>query len=83
MYDCFIIGRSITSAQRLSRTLNRAGYKALVQKLPSGITGAGCGYVVRVPGNQIAAILEYLKSIEYAPIRVLCEFENGRMEEYR
>ena len=83
MYDCFIIGRSITSAQRLSRTLSRAGYRAEVQKLPSGIAGAGCGYVVRVAGSQIIAILKYLKSMEYGPVRVLCEFENGRVEEYR
>ncbi len=83
MYDCYIISRSITYAQRLSRMLNRAGYTAAVKKLPSGISGTGCGYAVRVPGGQIAAVLQYLKSIEYAPLKILCEFENGRVEEYR
>lgn len=82
MYDCFIISRSITTAQKLSRTLGKAGYKASVRKLPSGTADTGCGYSVRVPGGQIAEVLRHLKEIEYGPARVLCEYEDGRLEEY-
>ena len=83
MYDCLIIARSITTAQRLSRTLGSVGYRVSVRKLPSGLEGVGCSYSVYVPGSQITEILEYLNSIEYGPVRVLCEFENGRMEELK
>ena len=83
MYDCLIIARSITTAQRLSGTLNNVGYRVSVQKLPSGLEGAGCSYVVKAPGDQITGILEYLNSVEYGPVRVLCEFENGQVEEFK
>ena len=38
-----LLSRSITHAQRMSRTLERAGITARFFRPPMGLTGPGCG----------------------------------------
>ncbi len=52
---CGIILSSVTYALRAKEILLRYHIKALCEKLPSSVTGCGCGYGLRVYGDEQTA----------------------------
>ena len=49
MEEYLITARSVTQAQRMAQLLERRGVRAVVGRVPMGLTGKGCGYVLRQP----------------------------------
>lgn len=58
--SCGIIVSSVTYAIRAKEILLKYNIKALCEKLPSSITGCGCGYGLRVNTDEqnACALLE-------------------------
>mgnify|MGYP001161532792 CR=1 FL=1 len=57
---CGIILSSVTYAIRAKEILLRYNIKAMCEKLPSSVTGCGCGYGLRVYSDEptVCALLE-------------------------
>ena len=43
MEEYLITARSVTQAQRMAQLLERRGVRAVVGRVPMGLTGKGCG----------------------------------------
>ncbi len=77
---CYIVCKTLTNAQRMTRVLNKYGVHASVKRLPSELRELnGCGYAVRVDKKLLPNALEILK--DYNPTRVYVDGENGTFEE--
>lgn len=55
MEEYLITARSVTHAQRMAQALERRGLHTVVARAPMGLTGKGCGYVLRLRGREKAA----------------------------
>ena len=51
MEEYLITARSVTHAQRMAQVLERRGLRVAVARAPIGLTGKGCGYVLRLRGR--------------------------------
>ena len=60
MQGYYLECRSVTTAQRAARALDRCGYPARVTRLPSGVAG-GCGYAVRIRPHMASDARECLR----------------------
>ena len=62
MEEYLITARSVTQAQRMAQLLERRGVRAVVGRVPMGLTGKGCGYVLRLRGQtRTVAALRLLR----------------------
>ena len=48
MNHYLIVCRSVTYAQRMMRTLQRAALACHIMRIPQGLVPSGCGYAVRI-----------------------------------
>ena len=48
METYFILARSVTYAQRMQHSLERAGVRCRISRAPREMTDQGCAYVVRL-----------------------------------
>ncbi len=81
MEEYLITARSVTHAQRMAQTLERRGVRAVVARAPMGLTGKGCGYVLRLRGRErTAAALRLLREAGFAPAQVFCREDDGFRE---
>ena len=69
MEEYLITARSVTHAQRMAQALERRGVRAVVARAPMGLTGKGCGYVLRL-----------LREAGFAPAQVFCREDDGFRE---
>ena len=70
MEEYLITARSVTQAQRMAQLLERRGVRAVVGRVPMGLTGKGCGYVLRLRGQtRTAAALRLLREVKPTVIR--------------
>lgn len=68
MEEYLITARSVTHAQRMAQALERRGLHAAVARAPMGLTGKGCGYVLRLRGREkAAAAWRLLRELGFAP----------------
>jgi len=67
-----IMCRSLTYAQRVANTLERAGIPARILRSPAEISPRGCSYSVRVGSRQFSRTLTVLaqKKLPYLGIYV-------------
>ena len=67
-----IMCRSLTYAQRVAGTLERAGIPARILRSPAEISPKGCSYSVRVGGRHLSRTLTVLaqKRLPYLGIYV-------------
>ena len=86
MEEYLITARSVTQAQRMAQLLERRGVRAVVGRVPMGLTGKGCGYVLRLGGEartvgccQVAA-LRLLREAGFAPAQVFVRQDDGYSE---
>ena len=72
MEEYLITARSVTQAQRMAQLLERRGVRTVVVgRVPMGLTGKGCGYVLRLWGQtRTAAALRLLREAGFAPAQV-------------
>lgn len=76
-----LLCRSITHAQRMSRTLERAGITARFFRPPIGLTDRGCSYAVRVGGPYLPAAMGHLRAVNLLPTRIFYENGDGTFSE--
>ncbi|GHU60089.1 hypothetical protein FACS1894171_0080 [Clostridia bacterium] len=81
MCGCLFVCRSLTTAQRMSRLLERSGITAPVLRLPGIIDGSGCGYSVKVPEKRLGDALIVVKRAGISPAKVCMLFEDGTYKE--
>ena len=62
MEEYLITARSVTHAQRMAQALERRGVRAVVARAPMGLTGKGCGYVLRLRVRRRASALHKTRS---------------------
>ena len=70
MEEYLITARSVTQAQRMAQLLERRGVRAVVGRVPMGLTGKGCGYVLRLPASRAPEAAVLLRSLGIGPLRV-------------
>jgi hypothetical protein len=70
--DYLIMCRSLTYAQRVAYTLERAGIPARILRSPAAISPKGCSYSVRVGERQLSRAMSILaqKKLPYLGIYV-------------
>lgn len=76
-----LLSRSITHAQRMSRTLERAGITARFFRPPMGLTDRGCSYAVRIGDGYLPTALERLRAEGLLPMRVFYAGGDGSFSE--
>ena len=76
-----LLSRSITHAQRMSRTLERAGITARFFRPPMGLTDRGCSYAVRIGGDYLSAAMDCLRREGLAPMRTFRAAGDGSFSE--
>ena len=52
MEEYLMTARSVTQAQRMMQALSQHGIRAAMGRSPVGLTGSGCGYVLRMQGQR-------------------------------
>ncbi len=78
MEEYLITARSVTHAQRMLRLLEQQGVRTAVTRAPMGLTGKGCGYVLRLRGQtRTETALRLLREAGLAPEKVFCRREDG------
>lgn len=80
MGEYLITARSVTHAQRMAQALAQNGFRAVIGRAPVGLTGSGCGYVLRVQEKRAVEATALLHSLGFAPARVFRRAENGYSE---
>ncbi len=71
MVHYLISCRSLTWAQRMSRTLERAGIPATTVRAPRNLAPEGCGYCLRVLEKNLPRALSVLREAGYDKSRVI------------
>lgn len=59
-----IMCRSITYAQRISRTLERAGINAWLIRSPASVSTSGCSYSVKIAQKNLSKALDVLNQFQ-------------------
>ena len=78
--SALIMFRSLTYAQRASRSLQRNGIPADITKAPQGTTDRGCTYCLRVAEGRLYAALSALQRDGIDHGRIL-RLSNGEYRE--
>ena len=82
MNTYLLLSRSITHAQRMSRTLERSGITARFFRPPMGqLTDRGCAYAVRIAEKNYPTAMERLRVGGLSPMRVYYAADNGTLSE--
>lgn len=81
MEEYLITARSVTYAQRMAQLLERKGLRVTLARAPMGLTGKGCGYVLRLRGRvRTEAALRLLREAGFAPAQVFVHLDEGYEE---
>ena len=70
MEEYLLTARSVTHAQRMAQALAQNGIRAAMGRAPVGLTGSGCGYVLRLPASRAPEAAVLLRSLGLGPLRV-------------
>ena len=70
MEEYLLTARSVTHAQRMAQALAQNGMRAAMGRAPVGLTGSGCGYVLRLPASRAPEAAVLLRSLGIGPLRV-------------
>ena len=62
--------RSITHAQQMAKTLERAGVGARLRRVGGGFTKNGCGYTLQVAERKYRAAANALREAGLRPVKV-------------
>ena len=69
MEEYLLTARSVTHAQRMAQALAQNGIRAAMGRAPVGLTGSGCGYVLRLPASRAPEAAVLLRSLGIGPLR--------------
>ena len=77
----YITFRSVTHAQKGERVLSGAGIRCHLQRTPRWMEEQGCGYCLRLTGENPAPAVQLLKARRIPMRKVYVQGESGAMEE--
>ena len=75
-----ILARSVTFAQRMQRSLDRAGIRCRTARAPRDLTGLGCAYVLRVAASDLPPALSAIYRDGLGPVQIFM-YQNGGYRE--
>jgi len=65
-----MITRSLTYAQRMEKTLSRAGIRTRIFRAPKELTDRGCAYAVQVSHANLNTVLTMLNGAGLGPLKI-------------
>lgn len=83
MESYYLTCRSLTYAQRVSRTLTGAGIRNMIVRVSPNMSREGCGYAARVSTMDLGQAMGVLASANLPPKRVYRVMAGGGFEEVR
>ena len=83
MHFYFITFRSVTFAQRAEKLLNQKGIRVSLMRTPQWMEEQGCGYALKLWGNDIVSVVKLLRENKIQLRKVYVQLEDGRMEEVK
>lgn len=75
-----ILARSVTYAQRMQKSLGRAGVRCQIFRSPRDLTDMGCAYAVRVAIRDLPAALAALRRDSLEPAQIFI-YQQGQYQE--
>lgn len=75
-----ILARSVTYAQRMQRSLSRAGVRCQIFRPPRELTELGCAYAVRVAVSALPEALTALHRDGLDPVQIYL-YQQGQYQE--
>ena len=75
-----ILARSVTYAQRMQRSLSRAGVRCQIFRPPRDLTDLGCAYAVRISVSALPEALTALHKDGLDPVQIFL-YQQGRYQE--
>ena len=64
MVNYLIMCRSLTYAQKIAKTLERAGINAWIIRSPASITPTGCSHSVKIAERNLARALQVINHMK-------------------
>lgn len=80
MEHYIILARSVTYAQRMRRSLDRAGIRCQIFRPPRDLTNLGCAYAVRVSPHDLPEALAALHRDGLNPVQIFV-YQQGFYQE--
>ena len=80
MEHYIILARSVTYAQRMQKSLGRAGIRCHVFRPPRDLTDMGCAYAVRVAVSGLTDALTALHRESLDPVQIFL-YQRGLYQE--
>jgi hypothetical protein len=77
-----ILARSVTYAQRMQKSLSRAGIRCQIFRPPRDLTNLGCAYALRVSVSDLTAALTALHKDGMDPVQIFL-YQRGLYQEVR
>ena len=82
MEHYIILARSVTYAQRMQKSLSRAGSRCQIFRPPRDLTNLGCAYALRVSVSDLTAALTALHKDGLDPVQIFL-YQRGLYQEVR
>ena len=82
MEHYIILARSVTYAQRMQKSLSRAGIRCQIFRPPRDLTNLGCAYALRVSVSDLTAALMALHKDGLDPVQIFL-YQRGLYQEVR
>ena len=82
MEHYIILARSVTYAQRMQKSLSRAGIRCQIFRPPRDLTNPGCAYALRVSVSDLTAALTALHKDGMDPVQIFL-YQRGLYQEVR
>ena len=82
MEHYIILARSVTYAQRMQKSLSRAGIRCQIFRPPRDLTNLGCAYALRVSVSDLTAALTALHKDDMDPVQIFL-YQRGLYQEVR
>ena len=80
MEHYIILARSVTYAQRMQKSLSRAGVRCQIFRPPRDLTDLGCAYAVRVAVSDLTGALTALHRESLDPVQIFL-YQRGLYQE--
>nr|WP_325182521.1 DUF3343 domain-containing protein [uncultured Oscillibacter sp.] len=80
MEHYIILARSVTYAQRMQKSLSRAGIRCQIFRPPRELTDLGCAYAVRVAVSVLPEALTALHRDGLDPVQIFL-YQQGQYQE--
>ena len=77
----YITFRSVTTAQRGEKVLQKAGLRAVLLRTPKWMESQGCGYSLRIRTDELLPVVDLLREKAVVFRRIYVQNPDGTLEE--